>query len=115
MTVERDSKKVEAYRLSVVSFPLFNCALPLMSLLSDRKHAVKTTEMLDFLGEIVEAVPDPSVEGSISLQSENAEARKRGRGEKTVGDGTPKKRQKKKTGVDDNADADMEGGERTRG
>ncbi|KAF8840126.1 histone-fold-containing protein, partial [Paxillus ammoniavirescens] len=38
VTVERGAKKVEAYHL---------------------KHAVDTTEMLDFLKEIVESVPDP--------------------------------------------------------
>ncbi|EDR07963.1 uncharacterized protein LACBIDRAFT_149540, partial [Laccaria bicolor S238N-H82] len=38
VTKNRGSKKVEAYHL---------------------KHAVETTEMLDFLKEIVESVPDP--------------------------------------------------------
>ncbi|KIY63622.1 histone-fold-containing protein, partial [Cylindrobasidium torrendii FP15055 ss-10] len=39
VTQQRGSKKVEAYHL---------------------KHAIETTEMLDFLKELVEAVPDPS-------------------------------------------------------
>ncbi|KAL6297990.1 histone-fold-containing protein, partial [Sparassis latifolia] len=38
VTAERGSKKVEAYHL---------------------KHAIDTVEMLDFLKELVEAVPDP--------------------------------------------------------
>ncbi|KZT66894.1 hypothetical protein DAEQUDRAFT_639119, partial [Daedalea quercina L-15889] len=38
VTVERGSKRVEAYHL---------------------KHAVETVDMLDFLKEIVEGVPDP--------------------------------------------------------
>ncbi|KAG2052370.1 histone-fold-containing protein, partial [Suillus hirtellus] len=38
VTIERGAKKVEAYHL---------------------KHAIETTEMLDFLKEIVESVPDP--------------------------------------------------------
>ena len=67
--------------------------------------------MLDFLKEIVEAVPDPSAGGTIDLESENAEAKKkRGKGKKAAGDAPPKKRRKKKTGGDDDADVDMEGG-----
>ncbi|KAI0247316.1 histone-fold-containing protein, partial [Lactifluus subvellereus] len=46
VTAARGSKKVEAYHL---------------------KHAIETTEMLDFLKELVEGVPDPSAGGSISL------------------------------------------------
>ena len=111
MTQERGSKKVEAYHLSVVSFSLFGSALSHMSLFSTRKHAVETTEMLDFLKEIVEAVPDPSAGGTIDLESENAEAKKkRGKGKKTAGEAPPKRRRKKKTGVDDDADVDMEEG-----
>jgi len=64
--------------------------------------------MLDFLKEIVEAVPDPSAGGTIDFESENAEAKKkRGKGKKAAGDGAPKRRRKKKT---DDADVDMEGG-----
>ncbi|TFK51518.1 histone-fold-containing protein, partial [Heliocybe sulcata] len=54
VTAERGSKKVEAYHL---------------------KHAVERTDMLDFLKEIVEAVPDPSAGGTIDVEAEN------GRGE----------------------------------
>ncbi|KAF9650996.1 histone-fold-containing protein, partial [Thelephora ganbajun] len=46
----RGSKKVEAYHL---------------------KHAVETVEMLDFLKEIVEPVPDPSAGGTINLEAED--------------------------------------------
>ncbi|KAI0349386.1 histone-fold-containing protein, partial [Trametes cingulata] len=54
VTVERGSKRVEAYHL---------------------KHAVETVDMLDFLKEIVETVPDPSAGGTIDIEAENAEAR----------------------------------------
>ena len=52
VTQNRGSKKVEAYHL---------------------KHAVDTTEILDFLKEIVQAVPDPSAGGTIDLEAEAAE------------------------------------------
>ncbi|KAF8881619.1 histone-fold-containing protein [Infundibulicybe gibba] len=79
VTAERGSKKVEAYHL---------------------KHAVETTEMLDFLKEIVEAVPDPSAGGTIDLEMENADAakKKRGKGKRAgaSGEPAPKRRRKKK-------------------
>ncbi|KAJ7471864.1 histone-fold-containing protein [Mycena latifolia] len=78
VTLDRGSKKVEAYHL---------------------KHAVDTTEMLDFLKEIVEAVPDPSNGGTIDLEGENGEKKKRGKGKRTAGNGEPgttRKRKKKK-------------------
>ncbi|KAG2155329.1 histone-fold-containing protein [Suillus bovinus] len=83
VTVERGAKKVEAYHL---------------------KHAIETTEMLDFLKEIVESVPDPSAGGTIDLQAEAAEnaKRKRSKAKKNgaaSGD-APKRRRKKKEDVD---------------
>ena len=45
-----------------------------------RKHAVETVETLDFLKEIVAAVPDPSAGGTVDLSADSAEksgARKR--------------------------------------
>ncbi|KAF7328970.1 CBFD-NFYB-HMF domain-containing protein [Mycena venus] len=92
VTIERGSKKVEAYHL---------------------KHAVDTTEMLDFLKEIVEAVPDPSNGGTIDLEGENAEKKKRGKGKRTAGNGngeatTTRKRRKKKGEADEEA-AEAEG------
>jgi len=39
-----------------------------------RKHAVETVEMLDFLKEIVEPVPDPSAGGTINLDTEDNNA-----------------------------------------
>ncbi|KAI0312364.1 histone-fold-containing protein [Amylostereum chailletii] len=48
VTVQRGSKKVEAYHL---------------------KNAIENTEMLDFLKEIVSNVPDPSAGGSLSLDA----------------------------------------------
>ncbi|KAI8995237.1 histone-fold-containing protein, partial [Trametes punicea] len=59
VTIERGSKRVEAYHL---------------------KHAVETVDMLDFLKEIVEAVPDPSAGGTIDVEAENAEQRAKKRG-----------------------------------
>ncbi|KAF7361322.1 CBFD-NFYB-HMF domain-containing protein [Mycena sanguinolenta] len=86
VTIERGSKKVEAYHL---------------------KHAVETTEMLDFLKEIVEAVPDPSNGGTIDLEGENTEKKKRGKGKRTAGNGngevTTRKRRKKKGETDGEA------------
>ncbi|KAF8151737.1 histone-fold-containing protein [Crassisporium funariophilum] len=79
VTTSRGSKKVEAYHL---------------------KHAVETTEMLDFLKEIVEGIPDPSAGGTIDLDAENAEGKKkRGKGKRAAtGDpgAAPKRRRKKK-------------------
>jgi len=87
VTQERGAKKVEAYHL---------------------KHAVETTEMLDFLKEIVESVPDPSAGGTIDLEAEAAEGskRKRGKSKKNGAPGTsgePKRRRKRKV-VDADAD-----------
>ncbi|KAG6902399.1 hypothetical protein C0995_000604 [Termitomyces sp. Mi166 len=100
VTMERGAKKVEAYHL---------------------KHAVETTEMLDFLKEIVEAVPDPSAGGTIDLESENAEAaakKKRGKRKKAAGNGEgepPKKRRKKKAGDEgEGAEVDAESKEQQK-
>ncbi|KAI0051298.1 hypothetical protein FA95DRAFT_1512438 [Auriscalpium vulgare] len=89
VTTSRGSKKVEAYHL---------------------KHAIETVEMLDFLKEIVENVPDPSQGGSISIDGpadgEGAAPVKRARrGKKAVKDDdegaepAPKKRRRKKSVV----------------
>lgn len=86
VTVHRGAKKVEAYHL---------------------KHAVETTEMFDFLKEIVESVPDPSAGGTIDLDAEGGgEGQKRKRGGKAKKNGAatqggasssePKRRRKKK-------------------
>jgi len=71
-----------------------------------RKHAVETTEMLDFLKEIVQGVPDPSAGGTVDLDGENAEGakKKRGKGKKsgaaTAGGETgPRKKRKRKHDV----------------
>ncbi|EAU83488.1 hypothetical protein CC1G_04744 [Coprinopsis cinerea okayama7 len=93
VTAERGSKKVEAYHL---------------------KHAVETTEMLDFLKEIVEAVPDPSAGGTIDLEAENNEAKKRrGKGKRATaaasagegGTAPTKKRRRKKVDPDEEEEA----------
>ncbi|KIP05061.1 hypothetical protein PHLGIDRAFT_31056 [Phlebiopsis gigantea 11061_1 CR5-6] len=86
VTTDRGAKKVEAYHL---------------------KHAVETVETLDFLKEIVEAVPDPSAGGTIDLQAEAAEkaaAKKRSRARKPAATteggapAAPRKRRKKEDG-----------------
>jgi len=79
VTSSRGSKKVEAYHL---------------------KHAVETTEMLDFLKEIVQGTPDPSAGGTIDLDTENGEVKKRrGKGKRAAaGEGKPPKRRRKKKG-----------------
>lgn len=67
-----------------------------------RKHAIETTETLDFLKEIVETVPDPSAGGTIDIGSENPEAtkKKRGKGKKAGASGEPStKRRRKKQGA----------------
>jgi histone H3/H4 len=65
VTTSRGSKKVESYHL---------------------KHAIETTEMLDFLKELVEGVPDPSAGGKISLDQpgENEHTSSRRKGKKAV-------------------------------
>lgn len=92
VTAERGSKKVEAYHL---------------------KHAIETTETLDFLKEIVEAVPDPSAGGTIDMESENTESTKKKRGKGKRGGASkepPAKRRRKKQGeIEAEAEASAEG------
>ncbi|KAI6108733.1 histone-fold-containing protein [Pisolithus croceorrhizus] len=94
VTVHRGAKKVEAYHL---------------------KHAVETTDMFDFLREIVESVPDPSAGGTIDLDADRGgEGAKRKRGGKTKKNGAasgassgepPKRRRKRKPADAESADA----------
>jgi len=79
VTVERGSKKVESYHL---------------------KHAVETVDMLDFLKEIVEGVPDPSAGGTIDLELEPSEKekKKRSKGKKAEGGPNPAPRKRRKKG-----------------
>ncbi|KAH9966307.1 histone-fold-containing protein [Russula compacta] len=62
VTNSRGSKKVEAYHL---------------------KHAIEKTEMLDFLKELVEGVPDPSAGGTVPLdvprEGEHTSTRRKGK------------------------------------
>lgn len=92
VTADRGSKKVEAYHL---------------------KHAIETTETLDFLKEIVETVPDPSAGGTIDVESENADAtkKKRGKGKRVGATGEPstKRRRKKQGEVEAEAEGSGEG------
>ena len=103
VTLERGAKKVEAYHLYVAlvlfAFP------PSRGRVSSRKHAIETTEMLDFLKEIVESVPDPSAGGTIDLEAEAAENSKRKRNKAKRNGTAPaageqKKRRKRKVDVD---------------
>ncbi|KAF8197049.1 histone-fold-containing protein [Pholiota molesta] len=78
VTTERGSKKVEVYHL---------------------KHAVETTETLDFLKELVQDIPDPSAGGTIDFETENADTKKkRGKGRRAPADATAPKRRRKKKG-----------------
>lgn len=91
VTLERNSKRVEAYHLWV-NMCLYRLVTDAetqlwMGLICHRKHAIERTDMLDFLKEIVAAVPDPSAGGTIDLEAEKAE---RGRRR-----GPPRKRRKK--------------------
>jgi len=88
VTIDRGSKKVEAYHL---------------------KHAVETTEMLDFLKEIVESVPDPSAGGTIDLESRNAEKKRRGKARKADGEPGTRKRRKKGDGDETTEKEDQDG------
>jgi hypothetical protein len=51
-----------------------------------RKHAIEKTEMLDFLKELVEGVPDPSAGGKIPLDQpgENEQTSSRRKGKKAA-------------------------------
>lgn len=76
VTLERGAKKVEAYHL---------------------KHAIEKTETLDFLKEILETIVDPSAGGTIDLEGENGEGKKkRGKGKKAGGEAPPLKRRRKR-------------------
>jgi hypothetical protein len=68
--------------------------------------------MLDFLKEIVQAVPDPSAGGTIDFETEIAEAKKkRGKGKKNGDGGEPTKRKrKKKVASEEGADGNGEEG-----
>ncbi|EJD00356.1 histone-fold-containing protein [Fomitiporia mediterranea MF3/22] len=68
VTMERNSKRVESYHL---------------------KHAIERTDMLDFLKEIVVRVDDPSAGGTIDIEAEKNEAKRR------RSQGAPRKRRKK--------------------
>lgn len=104
VTVERGSKKVEAYHLCV---PLFSSRGPqFLKHTLCRKHAIDTVDVLDFLKEIVEAVPDPSAGGTIDLVAEAAEkaaAKKKSRRKPVStaegGPATPARRRRKKEDV----------------
>lgn len=64
--------------VSSASCPPTHLAFTLFS----RKHAIETTEMLDFLKELVEGVPDPSAGGTIPLDQpgdEHTSSRRKGK------------------------------------
>jgi hypothetical protein len=96
---------------------------------SSRKHAIETTEMLDFLKELVEGVPDPSAGGTIPLDvpgegDQSASSRRKGKkaaanAAATDGgdeDGSrpppPKRRRRKKKEEVREADGGAENGDR---
>lgn len=89
VTLERNSKRVEAYHL-YVHYPSFKNSIKSQLTFCDyRKHAIDRTDMLDFLKEIVDGVPDPSAGGTIDIEAEKNESKKR------RGQGAPRKRRKK--------------------
>lgn len=138
VTIERGAKKVEAYHLYVlissavllVTHSSFTSRHSGLSIVLSfflrpsffhhtlRKHAVETTEMLDFLREIVETVPDPSAGGTIDLEAESAEnaaKKKKGKARKAATpkekdpNAPPRKRRKKKQDDEEaEAEADAE-------
>ena len=65
---------------------------------------METTETLDFLKELVQGVADPSAGGTIDLEAEMAEnKKKRGKGKRAPADpNAPKRRRKKKGDLDPN-------------
>jgi len=111
VTTSRGSKKVESYHLCVPLSPSHPTQKrihprPALRFLTralfsppSRKHAIETTEMLDFLKELVEGVPDPSAGGTIPLD--------------TPGDGEPttsSRRKGKKAATSAGDDGDEDGG-----
>ncbi len=104
VTKERGSKKVEAYHLCVCARVLCLCACPLLNVVARRKHAVETTETLDFLKELVQAIPDPSAGGTIDFEAENAEKKKRGKARRAPADPNAPKRRRKKKGEEEAGD-----------
>ncbi len=107
VTIDRNAKRVEAYHLCAFLPPLLPCSLKLTDVgprYVYRKHAVEQTEMLDFLREIVQSVPDPSAGGTIDLDGDDGDGRRR-RG--------PARKRKRK-GVDNDMDEDGEGAEEDR-
>lgn len=98
VTAERGSKKVEAYHLYVVNVTSLCCFLMSIVLARCSKHAVENVDMLDFLKEIVEAVPDPSAGGTIDVNAEpqEKEKKRRGKGKRAEGGpSAPRKRRRK--------------------
>ena len=72
--------------------------------------------MLDFLKEIVQGTPDPSAGGTIDLDTENGEVKKRrGKGKRAAaGEAKPPKRRRKKKGETEptlDEDEDAQGGD----
>ncbi len=108
VTTDRGSKKLEAYHLYVSScYTTYIYPTQRAYNHPHRKHAIETVDVLDFLKEIVEAVPDPSAGGTIDLAAEAAEkaaAKKRAGRRKPAAEGeegsapAPRRRRKKEDG-----------------
>jgi hypothetical protein len=81
VTAERGAKRVEVYHLYVL---LSSNLSALLILVLNRKHAVENTEMLDFLKELVQDVPDPSAGGTVDLEAEGENKKKRGKGKRAA-------------------------------
>jgi hypothetical protein len=73
-----------------------------------RKHAIETVDMLDFLKELTESVPDPSAGGTVSMHPESGDS---------GGEGGPPKRKRaprRKTITDGDEDEDDEASEKPK-
>ncbi|OCH91539.1 hypothetical protein OBBRIDRAFT_728490 [Obba rivulosa] len=88
VTIQRGSKKVEPYHL---------------------KHAIETVDMLDFLKEIVQAVPDPSAGGTRDIEQEASDPARKKRGKRKSGaDAEGGTRRRKRKGAEKKEDEEIE-------
>jgi len=97
VTIQRGSKKVEPYHL---------------------KHAIETVDMLDFLKEIVQAVPDPSAGGTRDVALESSEPARKKRGKRKSAADAPEggaRRRKRKGAEKKEEDEEMEHDEEGEG
>jgi hypothetical protein len=80
VTAQRNAKRLEPHHLFALVY--FRQAGQFADILvySHRKHAILNTPLLDFLKELVEAVPDPSNGGTVDETEAVPKKRTRGKG-----------------------------------